>query len=243
MSTRGSWHASGSSPRVRGKQRGLEVLHAWIRIIPARAGQTMWSSRNPAHSPDHPRACGANWLDSQSRMSTAGSSPRVRGKHPLFCARDAAIRIIPARAGQTSSAMRDDVPSSDHPRACGANLMQLEGKYRKDGSSPRVRGKLAGLARGLPRLRIIPARAGQTSRAATGSTGTSDHPRACGANLFFSPCHLVQYGSSPRVRGKPGAGPHQRPARRIIPARAGQTTGGVQAKARRTEHPRACGAN
>ena len=52
-----------------------------------------------------------------------------------------------------------------------------------------------------------------------------------------------RYGSSPRMRGKP----HQRvmpPAgRRIIPAHAGQTRALARPDQRRTDHPRACGAN
>ena len=93
----------GSSPRVRGKRSGCVRHSAHPRIIPARAGQTSvrpWPWRSPSN---HPRACGANRTLSASHSFIAGSSPRVRGKlgqwhDSLFVA-----RIIPARAGQTSS--------------------------------------------------------------------------------------------------------------------------------------------
>ena len=111
------------------------------------------------------------------------------------------------------------------------------------GSSPRVRGKRRARAVETCEPRIIPARAGQTVLLFEIQPGDTDHPRACGANacrvVFARACS----GSSPRVRGKlepVGAG-HER--FRIIPARAGQTSAAVGSGSRRSDHPRACGAN
>ena len=55
---------------------------------------------------------------------------------------------------------------SDHPRACGANGMAPTMNTRLHGSSPRVRGKLRDGEAQIVRVRIIPARAGQTARIA-----------------------------------------------------------------------------
>ena len=73
------------------------------------------------------------------------------------------LRIIPARAGQTSGTTRPGGREPDHPRACGANLVKLKDTGDRFGSSPRVRGKRHGTDHEHETARIIPARAGQTS--------------------------------------------------------------------------------
>ena len=50
---------------------------------------------------DHPRACGANIVETGQRLVDAGSSPRVRGKLEAGKHHTRPVRIIPARAGQT----------------------------------------------------------------------------------------------------------------------------------------------
>ena len=252
----------GSSPRVRGKLLQHVPAHAVRRIIPARAGQTApywppWPWR-----PDHPRACGANGVDCGGHFVLSGSSPRVRGKQPVGVNYHYRQRIIPARAGQTSFAVRCAEVMSDHPRACGANDLSFTDLRGADGSSPRVRGKLLHGRLLRRQRRIIPARAGQTSACVRTSPTRSDHPRACGANstaALLCVCsdhpracganenHFLQGertdGSSPRVRGKPLAPAGHMAFARIIPARAGQTFQRSKTWQPTPDHPRACGAN
>ena len=192
----------GSSPRVRGKPRLIGMYGKIHRIIPARAGQTMIAGRHSTPSTDHPRACGANPLRSKKRLPVSGSSPRVRGKLVHGLARPERRRIIPARAGQTIAGAAHSLWQPDHPRACGANCSGSAVTIITDGSSPRVRGKLVAVDQADDRVRIIPARAGQTSTRGVPSTSTSDHPRACGANALWLVLQVVFCGSSPRVRGK-----------------------------------------
>ena len=111
------------------------------------------------------------------------------------------------------------------------------------GSSPRVRGKPTMSV--LTRLtsRIIPARAGQTPVWKAREHGITDHPRACGANGGARHDAIGQHGSSPRVRGKLRGQQGRVGASRIIPARAGQTSGTTRPGGREPDHPRACGAN
>ena len=52
----------GSSPRVRGKRCRLRWSFCFVRIIPARAGQTAGRCQLPLSAADHPRACGANFV-------------------------------------------------------------------------------------------------------------------------------------------------------------------------------------
>ena len=152
-------------------------------------------------------------------------------------------RIIPARAGQTTSCTSHSKSRPDHPRACGANLNASSSQTARNGSSPRVRGKPG---RGFDmefEHRIIPARAGQTLTCHSQSFGVPDHPRACGANEGRGSDARIGAGSSPRVRGKPRAKTCRRLEGRIIPARAGQTLTRPSDGVEGTDHPRACGAN
>ena len=117
--------ARGSSPRMRGKRfvgRDAIKMH---RIIPAHAGQTGLTFPGWGRTSDHPRACGANTTIARELFGNCGSSPRMRGKLTTFFCFHAPSRIIPAHAGQTHQAAGSCSASSDHPRACGANLLEF----------------------------------------------------------------------------------------------------------------------
>ena len=193
----------GSSPRMRGKRAGHRLRPRPYRIIPAHAGQTT-ATRCPCESPaDHPRACGANLTADDAHASTAGSSPRMRGKHLFDAFRVRGGRIIPAHAGQTMRCARLGRVMKDHPRACGANLASRRFHHGLSGSSPRMRGKHDRYGHAVAQRRIIPAHAGQTALSSSSLVNATDHPRACGANSSQSPRCLPMSGSSPRMRGKP----------------------------------------
>ena len=228
---------------MRGKPPNATAAADPTRIIPARAGQTGRKDLHGNGRPDHPRACGANGRSPRCKLSTAGSSPRVRGKHCCRTWWRSRRRIIPARAGQTPAMPHRAGSSPDHPRACGANNTTDDSYNLDHGSSPRVRGKLTlGVHVGDVR-RIIPARAGQTMTSSKSIVAWTDHPRACGANTPSLKWCRYRFGSSPRVRGKQPAGDRLLLPLRIIPARAGQTGTSSVRHHRRPDHPRACGAN
>jgi len=85
---------------------------------------------------------------------------------------------------------------------CGENLTWCSSTWGTGGSSPRVRGKLAGEGEGGRPLGLIPARAGKTrKRNPLGRTPWA-HPRACGENQASGTPKGNADGSSPRVRGK-----------------------------------------
>ena len=73
--------ATGSSPLVRGQQRNINVIQLAQRIIPARAGPTLIGVPLLVSSADHPRSCGANFLQFGNDGFDLGSSPLVRGQH------------------------------------------------------------------------------------------------------------------------------------------------------------------
>ena len=155
---------SGSSPLVRGQPTRANGSTRTPRIIPARAGPTpasRWSWRKPA---DHPRSCGANLRLTGNRSTLDGSSPLVRGQlHETYVIL-AETRIIPARAGPTPLMRPASMRSTDHPRSCGANKHAMAVEDFKHGSSPLVRGQQRLVDGDLVHLRIIPARAGPTTR-------------------------------------------------------------------------------
>ena len=195
--------STGSSPRARGKRSRSCPPRTRRRIIPARAGQTDNITRLRGLRLDHPRACGANERQAEHMGVKVGSSPRVRGKLIERTAERHGHRIIPARAGQTSSGFAPAGPRPDHPRACGANDHWPNSSLHKFGSSPRVRGKPQLVPPVACKSRIIPARAGQTRTPTWLIVSAPDHPRACGANVAVFRVLRGECGSSPRVRGKP----------------------------------------
>ena len=147
----------------------------------------------------------------------------MRGKPSTRGLQGTRRRIIPAHAGQTTSGLPGSVTSSDHPRACGANVEMHASLGSHVGSSPRMRGKLICRFCRRCRMRIIPAHAGQTTRTTSCPARYPDHPRACGANLGKIGSLFGSFGSSPRMRGKRRPRPCPRTPVRIIPAHAGQT--------------------
>ena len=167
----------------------------------------------------------------------------MRGKPRSSTRRSPTPRIIPAHAGQTSDYFSSEIISSDHPRACGANLIVFGVVHTHLGSSPRMRGKLEVKEFKSTATRIIPAHAGQTSTLGMTVVRPSDHPRACGANFATLVGSQLQNGSSPRMRGKRRFSRSTRRDGRIIPAHAGQTEKSHQKQWFAPDHPRACGAN
>ncbi len=176
-------------------------------------------------------------------MQTSGSSPRMRGKRSRRRCPTSSPRIIPAHAGQTSCRNCGTHNHPDHPRACGANTIAFGEFFVGSGSSPRMRGKQTGSPDLADSVRIIPAHAGQTRPQVPALGAITDHPRACGANKYPMICHAGRFGSSPRMRGKPGALNVPHSSSRIIPAHAGQTLRCCCRRCDIPDHPRACGAN
>ena len=215
----------GSSPLVRGQLVVLVGLPGVGRIIPARAGPT-GPNRRPEHrNQDHPRSCGANRASSSPRVQIRGSSPLVRGQRRYSELPHIRWRIIPARAGPTPLPSSACLCGADHPRSCGANNACMNGPAFSSGSSPLVRGQLRHASPLHVRARIIPARAGPTWRTAKSGSSTTDHPRSCGANQQVLSLGAQIAGSSPLVRGQQDDETQMGDRGRIIPARAGPTSG------------------
>ena len=181
-STAGS---GGSSPLARGLRFYRWAMREGLRIIPARAGFTVWSAWVKYFRPDHPRSRGVYQEIRAALFSALGSSPLARGLL-RGVQRDLGPRgIIPARAGFTRGRAPWAQDGRDHPRSRGVYRPRRHPRPGGGGSSP--------LARGLPRnCHWTPLSSG-------------DHPRSRGVYRPRNPHSGSRPGSSPLARGLPSS--------------------------------------
>ena len=170
-----------------------------------------------------------------------GSSPLARGLRRRASCAGSPERIIPARAGFTTTPTTRAGESPDHPRSRGVYGPATQWVAGRPGSSPLARGLLSSSST-RPRFSgIIPARAGFTAPTPRTRSRTWDHPRSRGV-YAVSVCWLGGvWGSSPLARGlRP---PQVRLVRvaRIIPARAGFTMLVLLSNCVPKDHPRSRG--
>ncbi len=214
-------------PRVCGEHLVCDdARHYLHRFIPACAGNTSSPPRQRRCRSVHPRVCGEHasggiraWCPPRfipacagntapatgAASKTYGSSPRVRGTHVREGVRPGSMRFIPACAGNTATSRQRGGTSAVHPRVCGEHSFRRDDYVDDYGSSPRVRGTLRVKRRVEHRLRFIPACAGNTLRLALRFLRLPVHPRVCGEHLGGRTLDTWRTGSSPRVRGTPGA--------------------------------------
>ena len=155
-------HGGGSSPLTRGKPPFPPLLRDGIRLIPAHAGKTNFTSTPRPASPAHPRSRGENIRSGRSDLPTSGSSPLTRGKLGDFHPGRSQRRLIPAHAGKTDVGAALAAGFEAHPRSRGENFRSRSTTPGRRGSSPLTRGK-PGDRHGVGgRGRLIPAHAGKT---------------------------------------------------------------------------------
>ena len=213
----------GSSPLARGLPHRVGEDAGLAGIIPARAGFTVEERVGVGHVGDHPRSRGVYVTRQVRAVVVVGSSPLARGLRRDRGQHVPQGGIIPARAGFTQTQITRVIGAGDHPRSRGVYSSIGSAISGGIGSSPLARGlRHADLGVDLGR-RIIPARAGFTSRSARPSPDPSDHPRSRG--VYVRTCPLIQKGngSSPLARGLRGEALLSVGRSGIIPARAGFT--------------------
>ena len=157
--------AAGTSPRMRGKPWFPRRPGFVLRNIPAYAGKTNAGITGSDAGTEHPRVCGENLAASRPRLSTSGTSPRMRGKPASRLPWTASFRNIPAYAGKTRDRSSGGAAGKEHPRVCGENVNPIRMGFPQLGTSPRMRGKPKAFCFLAPSRRNIPAYAGKTSRA------------------------------------------------------------------------------
>ena len=167
----------------------------------------------------------------------------MRGKLPGPGPGQRTLGLIPAYAGKTHGRGERIHVDRAHPRVCGENKIRDSARFRVAGSSPRMRGKLAGGVIGVQYAGLIPAYAGKTCGRRHRRPIRRAHPRVCGENCAWCLMWAGRGGSSPRMRGKPGVVCRRRGLRGLIPAYAGKTGVGLFLGSCDTAHPRVCGEN
>ena len=95
--------ATGSPPRMRGKQAEVDGMAVEYRITPAYAGKTSCHGLHASDRRDHPRVCGENHGALRAGLYPEGSPPRMRGKRKEGKAMTKFEGITPAYAGKTAS--------------------------------------------------------------------------------------------------------------------------------------------
>ena len=133
-------HQPGSSPRVRGTVSHSVGRSSIARFIPACAGNRCVPLPACRRQSVHPRVCGEQQERFEPVKTQSGSSPRVRGTGSGEVSQNAAMRFIPACAGNRANSGGGDVAEPVHPRVCGEQPDVDERMWYRDGSSPRVRG-------------------------------------------------------------------------------------------------------
>ena len=153
---------TGSSPLTRGKLTPQAGGAALAGLIPAHAGKTYATRRDPSRPSAHPRSRGENDQDNILTIPAQGSSPLTRGKQDPAIAQLVAAGLIPAHAGKTLVADTAQVAGTAHPRSRGENVIHDCGPFDLFGSSPLTRGKHVPIIQGHLVGRLIPAHAGKT---------------------------------------------------------------------------------
>ena len=176
--------AMGRSPRARGKLR-LSLAHCWRwGTFPACAGKTIALFSGAWNQRDDPRVRGENDESESFSNTTAGRSPRARGKLATRHPRPPASGTIPACAGKT----------------CWVFPLAM----RSTGRSPRARGKLTIERLARASRGTIPACAGKTHAHEPDFRELGDDPRVCGEDASARHPKHSPWGRSPRVRGRRG---------------------------------------
>ena len=171
----------GSSPLARGTQDRVAGKQPRVRLIPARAGNTLVQMRARPHAPAHPRSRGEHTFTLDGAGGNRGSSPLARGTQSGTVRAAAGRRLIPARAGNTQNGLGAAKSISAHPRSRGEHPLIM----------------VAAVAW----FRLIPARAGNTwVRKALPGRGAA-HPRSRGEHRCRSSASAGYVGSSPLARG------------------------------------------
>ena len=231
----------GSSPLARGLPPPPALGGGAPRIIPARAGFTIWFKPLSVSPVDHPRSRGVYVTVNDAQLRRAGSSPLARGLLIERKIEISGVRIIPARAGFTARVYQPLRAVWDHPRSRGVYPRGPRGPSAPGGSSPLARGLRALISVLCPNTGIIPARAGFTGQPILSATVAQDHPRSRGVYDGSDPDGTLVRGSSPLARGLLPRGTQSRQGRRIIPARAGFTINVTGSSIQFRDHPRSRG--
>ena len=172
-----------------------------------------------------------------------------------------ATRSIPAYAGEPCAPVRRPAGCGVYPRVCGGTLLVAAVAQPHQGLSPRMRGnphqrrpeiiirrsipayagEPASPAGAGPYVRVYPRVCGGTTTAVMTTGLRMVYPRVCGGTGCDQAIGHLAVGLSPRMRGNPPNAAVPAPARRSIPAYAGEPQSAFVRLAPLEVYPRVCG--
>ena len=231
----------GPSPLARGTFIAAACSAFAHGLIPARAGNTR--SGGPGESPGraHPRSHGEHHHHHFSFISSAGSSPLVRGTPDELPVDDRLVGLIPARTGNMLTLTIERVKVWAHPRSHGEHPVPIALGMVKPGSSPLTRGTRHYEVRVFLQPGLIPARAGNIAGNHRYRPIGWAHPRSHGEHSFPLSTSARGLGSSPPVRGTLAVRVRKCDLLGLIPARVGNIPDRKETTCRSRAHPRSRG--
>ena len=232
---------AGLSPRVRGKLPDSRAVKLPGRSIPACAGEAGAEAACRVLARVYPRVCGGSAIEAEAEAAYEGLSPRVRGKLGSGHRRFLRSGSIPACAGEARMRKPWAALIRVYPRVCGGSIPAVLLRHKRQGLSPRVRGKPGGRAGYCIGRRSIPACAGEARRRAWTGSPCRVYPRVCGGSAVNCPYRAWLSGLSPRVRGKPVASAIRETLIGSIPACAGEARWPIVELPVARVYPRVCG--
>ena len=149
--------------------------------------------------------------------------------------------ITPAYAGKREGPKNAQSKVGDHPRVCGEKCIPLTRGHGRQGSPPRMRGKVQLGEIDLQDIWITPAYAGKSGPCPDRVPPAGDHPRVCGEKSQSTSASPRALGSPPRMRGKGVKQSNSRIRMGITPAYAGKRGWKNCIEKPLGDHPRVCG--
>ena len=165
----------------------------------------------------------------------------MRGNHEVGNPARAAIRSIPAYAGEPHCSPLSPRQRRVYPRVCGGTVGRLAAADAQRRLSPRMRGNQHRRLRRQRAKPSIPAYAGEPYSVQNIQRTACVYPRVCGGTSPSSHALNSALGLSPRMRGNPIRRRGNDQIHRSIPAYAGEPTSHPRAVPRGRVYPRVCG--
>ncbi len=133
-----------------------------------------------------------------------GSSPCIRGTLGSPIAVRYPSRFIPVHTGNAGIKLVARFSLAVHPRAYGERWNKAGGKVLAGGSSPCIRGTLREGSLSAGQSRFIPVHTGNANLCRSKRQWNAVHPRAYGERRIEDLDTIINYGSSPCIRGTRG---------------------------------------
>ena len=199
------------------------IYSSTIRYNPACAGTTPSRAPRRRRQPIQPRVCGDYQKCFATSMSSADTTPRVRGLRCRLLVIRAICRYNPACAGTTHPHSVCTACMPIQPRVCGDYCIASDRPCYTNDTTPRVRG-----LHGIPVVIIVcvrynPACAGTTFSRLFSAFCHPIQPRVCGDYSLHSCSMKRMRDTTPRVRGLRSHQQRQPCLYRYNPACAGTT--------------------